>query len=543
MFRSKHILIAVLSLPGLFACGGRYGYAPEQEQMLKELDATIDNLDSYRETKVLKINDIKIQWAGVEDKDTYEIYDRLYREYYQYDIDSSITYARKKLSLAQRLSCENPAEKSQWRDSLLYDAELDLADRYVLSGMYAEVGDIIGSVNVNSLPYPLRPRYYHVCHTLFKGMAEASDDPVLKGEYLRKMDGYRREMYNLLGDDDLAKVYVWSDMELDRGNAREIVDSLLFLHSSGRLQVHESAVISYIAAVACRESGRGDEAITLFAESAIHDLKTPVKEYCSLYELASLLYQKGDFERAYKYINLSISDAVAANARLNVSAINSILPVITRSYDSLMQRRQSQLYAILLLLSLVTVLLVVAVRKSLQSRRELARANSNLKEYVEQLKESNDIKESYLGRYIDMCSDYIGGLERYRSSLRKAAKGGLSEVTEALKSTEFIDRELDEFYARFDASFLDLFPDFVEQLNALLCEDKQLETKGKEGILTTELRVAALIRLGITDSVRIAHFLRRSVSTIYNYRVKMRNAAKSSREDIEKQIMHIGHLS
>ena len=137
----------------------------------------------------------------------------------------------------------------------------------------------------------------------------------------------------------------------------------------------------------------------------------------------------------------------------------------------------------------------------------------------------------------------LGGLERYRSSLRKSAKsGGFAEVMEKLRSSDFIDRELEDFYAQFDATFLSLFPDFVEQLNTLLQPDKRIENKSKDGILTTELRVAALIRLGVDDSVKIAYFLRRSVSTIYNYRVKMRNAALSDREEFEKQIMRIGKI-
>ena len=104
-----------------------------------------------------------------------------------------------------------------------------------------------------------------------------------------------------------------------------------------------------------------------------------------------------------------------------------------------------------------------------------------------------------------MCSYYIGGLEKYRSQLRKTARtGGFAAVSESLKSTDFIEKELQEFYAQFDATFLALFPDFVEQLNGLLQPDKQIECKSKDGILTTELRVAALIRLGVTDSVKIA---------------------------------------
>ena len=185
----------------------------------------------------------------------------------------------------------------------------------------------------------------------------------------------------------------------------------------------------------------------------------------------------------------------------------------------------------------------VAERRTREKNDELQTLNGRLHEYILMLQEANDIKESYLARYLDMCSDYIEGLERYRSHLRKSAKnGGFAEVMDNLKSRDFIEKELQEFYAQFDATFLDLFPDFIAQLNGLLQPDKRIEDTSKEGILSTELRVMALIRLGVNDSVKIAHFLRRSVSTIYNYRVKLRNAAMSDREEFERQIMHIGRF-
>ena len=545
MLRLKNIFLTIFAALCLCGCNGRYGYTPEQEKLLQELDATIDDLDTYHEAKLQRLNDLKAQKSpGMSDVEVYGIYNKLFNEYYKYDIDSTITYARKKLAIARRLAAQKGESPDGMRDSRLCAAEFDLASCYILSGMYAEVLDIIEPLDVQEFTYMLRPRFYQICSSLYKGMAVTSDDPALKTEYLSKMQNYRKRLYATLGDEDIAKLYVWSEMELDGGNGPEVLDSLLIAHSSEKLSRNDRAIISYIIATIYRQYGENDEALTYFAESAINDLQTPIKEYRSLYELAELLYRRGDFSKAYKYINQSIADALSTNARQNVSAINGILPVIVKSYNDFMRHRMSQLLLSFILVSILSALLIIAVRMLTKRRKTLAEANARLKEYVNLLQEANNIKDLYLGRYIDMCSYYIGGLERYRSRIKKAAKaGGLDEVNRLLKSTDFIDKELEEFYAQFDASFLDLFPDFVEKLNALLCEDKQLEVKGKDGILTTELRVAALIRLGVTDSAKIAQFLRRSVSTIYNYRVKMRNSAKSSREDLEKQIMHIGRLS
>lgn len=167
-----------------------------------------------------------------------------------------------------------------------------------------------------------------------------------------------------------------------------------------------------------------------------------------------------------------------------------------------------------------------------------------MQQYIGLLQEANNIKESYLGRYLDLCSEYIGRIESYRSQLLHIARdGGKAELQKVLRSTTFIEAELNEFYAKFDATFLHLFPDFVAQFNELLQPDKRIENMPGGMLLTTELRIFALIRLGISDSVKIAGFLRRSVSTVYNYRVKMRNAALAGRDTFEKQVMNIGRLS
>ena len=540
-----HVIIKVLAafwliaFIGLIPQGCAKTDGGDNKRMLEALDRTIAERDIYERIKLERIDSIKAEIRpGISDSLKYEIYDRVFDEYYQYDIDSAIFYARKKLSSAKR------SGSGRHRNDVIIDAEMDIASRYTLSGMFLEASDIMNDLEPESMPRHLMLRYLQICNNLYGNMARLSDDPVIKQDYIKKRDSFRNELYRNLSDDDLFKLYVWSDIEIDKGNPQPILDSLLTVRSSGALDVHERAIVSYIASIASRMCGRDSEAIGLLAESAAYDLRTPVKEYKSLYELAGVLYREGDIKRDYRYVNQSIRDAMAANASINVQAINSMLPLITETYDIQMHNRRKQLYVILFVISSLLISLVIAVQYMIRSHRKVAVANARLKEYVNLLQESNDIKEQYLGIYLDMCSDYIAGLERYRSKLRRAAKdGGFGEVMENLKSTEFIDKELEGFYVRFDESFLTLFPDFVERLNSLLQEDRRFDVRGKNGILTTELRVAALIRLGVTDSTKIAHFLRRSVSTIYNYRVKMRNSAASSREDFEKQIMSIGRIS
>ena len=515
---------------------------------LKELDDVISRQEEIESAKDSYIELIKGRYSEAMSPDEkYTILDELYNEYYNYNIDSAIFYARTKLDIAF-----DAAEQD-----LVDDAILDIADRYVMSGMYLAAHDIISEISADRLDVLLVPRYYHIWHSLYTGLEDGCDDPVQKTEYRKLKQQYREQLFSLLGKDDISRLYVMADIYVDEGRADELLDTLNAKFNED-IPIHDKAVLSYIYANISDSYGHDDDATLYFAKSAIFDLMTPVHEYKSLYELASKLYDAGDIKRAYRYISRSINDAITANALINIQSINRSLPIISRSYHSQMLHNRRQLSVLTGILGIMAVLLIGAVIVTLKEQRkarqagkrtseineELKAINRKMEEYILLLKESNNIKEIYIGRYIDLCSEYIGRMERYRSMLNRTARTeGFEAVRNALKSSEFIDKELNEFYEQFDATFLQLFPDFIKDLNALLQHDKRIELKTRDGIMTTELRIFALIRLGITDSVKIAEFLRRSVSTVYNYRVKMRNAALNSREDFEKQIMGIGKLS
>lgn len=515
---------------------------------LKELDDVISRQEEIESAKDSYIELIKGRYSEAMSPDEkYTILDELYNEYYNYNIDSAIFYARTKLDIAF-----DAAEQD-----LVDDAILDIADRYVMSGMYLAAHDIISEISADRLDVLLVPRYYHIWHSLYTGLEDGCDDPVQKTEYRKLKQQYREQLFSLLGKDDISRLYVMADIYVDEGRADELLDTLNAKFNED-IPIHDKAVLSYIYANISDSYGHYDDATLYFAKSAIFDLMTPVHEYKSLYELASKLYDAGDIKRAYRYISRSINDAITANALINIQSINRSLPIISRSYHTQMLHNRRQLSVLSGILGIMAVLLIGAVIVTLKEQRkarqaekrtseineELKAINRKMEEYILLLKESNNIKEIYIGRYIDLCSEYIGRMERYRSMLNRTARTeGFEAVRNALKSSEFIDKELNEFYEQFDATFLQLFPDFIKDLNALLQSDKRIELKTRDGIMTTELRIFALIRLGITDSVKIAEFLRRSVSTVYNYRVKMRNAALNSREDFEKQIMGIGKLS
>lgn len=292
--------------------------------------------------------------------------------------------------------------------------------------------------------------------------------------------------------------------------------------------------------------GDVENRIYWLAQTAILDLKTAVREYAALQRLARLLYEQGDLERAYRYLNCSMEDAVACNARLRFLEVTEFYPIIDRAYVAKENRERLMMHRMLLLVSVLAVMLIVLLswlwiwmRKLSAMRKELYTANRELQVVNDQLEQTGKIKEVYIVRYLERCVSYLEKLEHYRRLLEKLAMASkIDELFKMIRSEQFLRDERKKFYAEFDKSFLDLFPNFVEDFNLLLVENGRIYPKPHE-LLNTELRIFALIRLGVTDTTQIAHFLGYSLATVYSYRSKMRNRAKGDKDHFEQDVMKL----
>ena len=525
-------------------CGRDVQYPDDVRTALKELDEVIAQKEMIEAQKEDRITQIKGKLADASDDwQRYELLDELVDEYFQYNIDSTAFLSRLKLSIAERTG----------NNDLINDARYDIADRHTMSGLADATFNELKLIDIEGLYEGSKLRYYSILNTIYRTLEVEAVDETLAQEYARQKTRYRELLLSALGEDDISRIYVMTEILLQSDRPQEALDLLIPWVEEKKPSLNESGILCYSIASAYAMLEDVDKAILWYARSAKSDLLVPKYEYRSLYELAGLLNRRGDIERAYSYITRSIEDAVQSNAQIHKQFAYQLLPIISNSYDSLMRQKNTQMKYTLIAMGIVLGLLIImslvllrekkkvtlAERQTKDSNEQLRKLNAELHDYVILLQETNEIKDSYLGRYLNMCSDYIDGLDRYRSSLRKTGKEG-GDVMAALKSKAFMEAELEEFYTQFDATFLDLFPDFIPQVNELLQEDKRISYKPKERLLSTELRVLALIRLGVNDSARIAQFLRRSVSTIYNYRVKMRNAAKVDREEFENRLMKIG---
>ena len=542
------LILLAIAFPGLLCAKDN----KSTDALLREIDGLVKNRRTYGVEKETRITDLKRLLAeAASDEQRYGFCGRLFDEYRAYNLDSSFVYAQRKEELAHRLN----------KQDYLDDSAMNIAEVMGTTGMYKEALELLGKIDKKTLPDYLYGYYYHLYRTIYGLMGDYAVTEKAKKEYYRMTDLYRDSLLQVNASDSLGHALVMADKCIVHARYDEAIDMLMEYYRKPFLDDHAQAMIAYTISEGYRLKGDKQGQKHYLALSAIADLKSAVKEYVSLRKLASLVYEEGDIDRAYNYLKCSLEDATLCNARLRTLEISQVFPIIDKAYQLKTERQQREMKISLICISLLSVFLLAAIffvykqmKKVAAARREvvdtntllqelneeLHDSNSQLKEMNHTLSEANYIKEEYIGRYMDQCSTYLDKMDLYRRSLNKiAAAGRVEELYKAIKSSQFLDEELKEFYANFDVTFLQLFPNFVDEFNALLTEPMQPKP-GEQ--LNTELRIFALIRLGITDSTKIAQFLRYSVTTIYNYRTRVRNKAVGERDEFEAKVMQIGKV-
>ena len=534
-------LVLAISSVSICSCTDTFPGNLSLQEAIDALDRSLAQNDDIVKLKESHIDQMRSRLYQAEDGTArYQLMDGLFDEYLKYDMDSALSYAHRKADLAQKLKDKN----------LILDSEMDLAARYILSGMFYIAKEILEGVSVDEqTPISLQEAHSRVMLDLYHGIRLSTQiDPELYSENLEIERRHKIEKRDLMNRD---KRYFYTSIAaeyMEKGEYAKARDVLQGYLESGDLPARQLALLYYDIAKTYYEENNLPAALSAYAVSARHDLSICTKTSRSLIRTAVLCLEMGHIRRAYRYITFAYNNAVDADAHICLMEIASFMPIITQAYEdatgSSFRRLAISLTISILLLALSVTVMVLL--KRLNSRihkadKEIKSINQQLSQNVAQLKEANEIMDFYLGRYLSMFSSHIGSLESYRSNIRAVAKNmDIQEIQKALRSNDFIDNERQVLYEEFDRTFLGIFPNFVNQLNALLKEDKRIGLDLPAGKLTNELRIFALIRLGVNQSGQIATFLKMAPSTIYNYRVKLRNAAKDSGEDFEKKLMEIG---
>ena len=547
----KNIII-FLCLCTICMCRLHAADSSRADSLLLKLDQAIKERPIYMEQKELKLVELKRQLhRQIPDEERFAILGTLLDEYRSFNTDSALHMAEEREQIAIRLG----------NREYIDNARMNKADVLGMTGMYKEVMDLMRNIHIDRLPVDIHPYYYHIYRTVYGLMADYAVTAYEKKLYTELTDKYRDSLLLVNKDNLLIHTLIQSDQYNVRNEYDKAIRLLTDYLALQKDYEHDVAICAYTLSESYRLKGDKEKEKEYLIVSAMADMKTAVREYISLRKLAVLLYQEGDIERAYSYVKICMEDVAACNARLRKLEILEIFPIINDAYQQKTEKQQEQMKWALVSISLLSLFLLLAIfyvykqmKKVAAARREVIDANKRLKELNDelhlsnaQLKEANHsiaensyLKEEYIGRYMDQCSVYLEKMDNYRRSLGKiAATGNVEELYKNIKSSKFIEGELKEFYTNFDNTFLQLFPTFVEDFNALLADDEQISLKAGER-MNTELRIFALIRLGITDSVKIAQFLRYSVTTIYNYRTKVRNKAAGDRDLLEQEVMTIG---
>ena len=538
MYKSLFLAVLLFQTLTVFATYKR------SDSLLLVLDKTIQERYLYAEKRERRIDSLRTLLNVEADLlQRYHIYQRLYDQYRHYNMNSALSLSGKQAMIAMEL-------QNQY---LFNSAEMNSAEILGIMGMYKESLDIVDKIDRRQLNHQQWSFYYHVYHSLYLLMSENALLPREKEQYEQFISHYKDSILQIIDDTTLGYQLVRTGKLIEQGRYDEALFLMNQCYDAYGSDEAQTGTLAYIISEIFSKKADFEKEKEYLAISATADLKKGVKEYISLRKLAVLLYQEGDINRAYNYIICAMEDAAFCGARFRVLEISETLPIIIAAYDRKMKQDKEKLLIYLILISVLSFILVISVlfillqmnkltsaKKSIQDMyEEMKLMNENLDELNKRLSESNHVKEEYIGLIFNLCSTYIDKMESYRINIHKKIKSNKVEDVRMMTSSSLMAEEIKEFFGNFDAIFLNLYPNFIDEFNALLPDDEQIIPKTGD-ILTPELRVYALIRLGITDSSKIASFLHYSPQTVYNYKLKIKNKLAVSKEEFAVLIRHIG---
>ncbi|MDR0692323.1 MAG: DUF6377 domain-containing protein [Prevotellaceae bacterium] len=523
----------------------------EFETLLLQLDREIAHKHFYEQRKEREIEDLKrlLHITPLQPLQEYDLNDKLGQKYKKYIIDSAIYYVEKNIKIAQAMN----------RLDLIVASSLHLSLLYSSAGIYVESKNILNGINRTKLPQALLPLYFETYSDFYGYYAQSNDQTINRQLNI----AYRDSLLAVLDTTSWSYKIHNAVKLLHSGSPETVEPYLLALFNQVPESSPDYAMVSYLLGMVYGKQAKTDLQRKYFALAAITDIQNATKDQAALQSLAMNYYESGEVDRAYNYMKSAMDDIDFGKIRFRIVELASLYAIVNTAYLTKTMQQKKELQHYFILISVLLFFLIISgfyvyrqMRKVSKIKKELYETNlklaelnkntkhinSQLQKVNAQLSEANHIKEEYIAQFFDICSGYIDKLEEYRKTLyKRAANHQHEELFKMLKSTTLVDEERKKLYETFDTIFLNLYPSFVEDFNSLLIHEEKIILRPGER-LNTELRIFALIRLGITDSIRIAGFLRYSLSTIYNYRTRARNNAVVSRDEFDEMVMNIGAI-
>ncbi len=503
------------------------------------LDIELEQSDFYERDKERRITKIRHEFATVSNsRKSADIVQELIEEYEAYQSDSALYY----VNLYLRMPIVR-ADRHKYFAMLIKKA--DIASH---SGLFSNALHIMHGIDKSMLDSSLLVSYYNTYRGIYQYQSEYSENNEYAKISQEKLALYSDSVAAVSEPGSLQYVISYAPRVIAEGHHEEAETMLFEAIKDYKSGTREYSILASILAYVYLQSGDDKMHKHYLAQTAISDIRAAVKENVSFRELSQAMFEDGDIERADRYLKKSFADANFYSARLRNAQSSRMLPVIDDAYNAKQEEMQGRLSVMVLAVSILAIILVLALILLIRqfsavkrAGRKLSHANEELTELTaklsdanrelaamnEDLKASSNIREEYAGLFMEYCSATISTLQHYHQSLRVlAAQGNKSALIKKLDSSEVIDNALREFYSKFDEAILNIYPSFINKLNALLLPGEEVVLKPDE-LLNTELRIFALIRIGIQDSATIAQFLRCSITTVYTYRSKLRKRAIS----------------
>ena len=561
------ILIVCLLFPA-YVCADTSKHALEENRkLLHSLDSLLEQQDLFVRVKEKRIKQLKMQYSRVKDvKELYAMNRMVYLEYRVYDADSALHYINKNIQLAQQTN------NRTWEVVSLLEQSFVLTS----SGLLTEALKAVSDIQPEELPQNLRSEYFGRLCTLYSRLRDySSENSQLSEHYNNLQKAFRDSVYLTATPDELR---YWNCRAWLYMGTPEIEPVKQAFEENKQTLSNDSrkySIATYNLSAIYRSENNESKYLENLILSAMADIRSVNGDIGSLQEIAEYLFKHGEIDRAYNYILYCSQKAMLFHNRVRIVKMSHLQNQIYKAYQEQSRTQQKRLQASLIAVSFLFLVLIGAflfIRKQMRRLKEanlkldstnqklsvnmdalstahqrleevniqLKDLNTQLQEVNDQLRESNYVKEEYIGYVFNISSTYISKLEEFRKNInRKLKVGQIEDVKAMTDSSATASNELKEFYQNFDTIFLHLYPDFVGDFNALLLPEERIELKEGE-LLNTELRIHALIRLGITDSVKIADFLHCSAQTVYNNRLRTRNKSIIPKEDFINAVKKLG---
>jgi hypothetical protein len=512
-------------------------FAGPADSLFVQLNATIDKRNDFDAEKLKRINKLQqdLNDAGPDLKARYAIYLSLYQEYKSFNYNEAFQYAQKIQQAAYQLRDREKIDVSRIKFGFIF----------LSSGMFKEVFDSLRVVNVKQLDTASRKEYYCLMGRAYYDLSDYDKEDYYTQLYNQRAGRYIDSATALCRPTSFEYIYYNGLKYLKSGNIAQAIVELKTLIGNHHLADHQFAITaSTLSDIYIRES-QPDGAIPLLIQAAMADVRSSTKETAAMTTLAQLLQQKGDVENAYIYIKQALDDADSYGARQRKIQVNAILPLIAAERINSVegQRKALFLYASsLTVLAFIIIAFAIIIYKQLQRLRKadkiILQTNHDLQESILKLDEANRIKEEYIGYYFNLISEYIEKLDKFKRSVDNKITTKRFDDIRILVNNINLSKEREELFINFDKAFLKIFPNFVSAYNTLFTPENHVKLLPNQ-LLNTDLRIFALVRLGVHDTEKIAHILEYSVNTIYNYKARIKAKSLVENDEFEDAIMAI----